>query len=105
MAIAHSVTLMQAAAPPKLNTTQQTFLALERAKGNTSITEDDIRRRYPSIMRISSGRVPPSLSNTEMGRSKPKLARSSMLFATSRGRRLQSRRLTCRDPDLAPKLL
>jgi hypothetical protein len=48
MAIAHSVTLMQAAAPPKLNTTQQTFRALERAKGNTSITEDDIRRRYPS---------------------------------------------------------
>jgi len=38
MAIAHSVTLMQAAAPPKLNTTQQTFRALERAKGNTSIT-------------------------------------------------------------------
>jgi len=104
MAIAHSVTLMQAAAPPKLNTTQQTFLALERAKGSTSITEDDIRRRYPSIMRISSG-VPPSLSNTEMGRSKPKLARSSMLFATSRGRRLQSRRRTCRDPNLAPKLL
>jgi hypothetical protein len=104
MAIALSVTLMQAAAPPRLNTTQQTFLALERAKGNTSITEDDIRRRY-LVMRISSGRVPPSLSNTEMGRSKPKLARSSMLFATSRGRRLQSRRLTCRDPDLAPKLL
>jgi hypothetical protein len=62
MAIALSVTLMQAAAPPRLNTTQQTFLALERAKGNTSITEDDIRRRYPKIvMRISSGRVPPSL--------------------------------------------
>jgi hypothetical protein len=104
MAIAHSVTRMQAAAPPKLNTTQQTFLALERAKGNTGITEDDIRRRY-LVMRISSGRVPPSLSNTEMGRSKPKLARSSMLFATSRGRRLQSRRRTCRDPNLAPKLL
>jgi hypothetical protein len=103
MAIAHSVTLMQAAAPPKLNTTQQTFLALERAKGSTSITEDDIRRRYPSHEDLE--RAPPSLSNTEMGRSKPKLARSSMLFATSRGRRLQSRRRTCRDPNLAPKLL
>jgi hypothetical protein len=44
MAIALSITLMQAAAPTKLNTTQQTFLALERAKGDTSITEDDIRR-------------------------------------------------------------
>jgi hypothetical protein len=44
--ISHAVTPMQAAAPPKLTSTQRAALAIEHAKGNTHLTEDDIRRQW-----------------------------------------------------------
>jgi hypothetical protein len=43
--ISHAVTLMQAAAPPQLNSTQQIAMALAHAKGENP-TEEEIRQQW-----------------------------------------------------------
>ena len=43
--LSYSVTLMQAAAPPQLNSTQQIALAIARVKGENP-TEEEIRREW-----------------------------------------------------------